>query len=384
MSDEPRKVPRVWLLLAVLLTLVLARGGDLLDIARGRTDEPVPPPKPPAQALDLAPLLASDFRVSLQAGQEVVKDWTRRDSEWGVRSPLYYLYQAHWLRLKIAQFLKVPGLEPATSLEGMRIAELGPGSSLAVGVLAAMAGASHYDGLEVESYGWVRDAVFYDTMLSLASSDPFFSRRAKTEVLTTPKPGTVDFVPERITFNPDCPAEKMGTGSCAIPAGSVHVVYSYMVLEHIADLEQAIHRMRDVMAPGGIAVHSATFFDHEPIERHLRQDGGPLMQYGHLMVPPEQFASQVKCGGQHCKYKLANQLRPVDAKRLFEKDGFEVVYYVTVPDTKYEYDRNQTRFPADWDTIDDADWAKIDERIKKDHTRKEVGEWFITIVARKK
>jgi hypothetical protein len=389
-SAPPTKVRRP-LILALVGVVAIAIGIGIYD--REFVGEkffgvapPPPPPTVPTPALAASACFPHNFRESLMLEWAVLKRWEYDDmAAVETRTPLYFIHNTNWLRRQLNNYLQVEGVDPSRSYKGMRFVELGPGPSLSVGVLAAMAGAEHYDGLEVADYGFVHDPLPYDVMLNIAISDPFFYQQPIDSVIVERSAKGIRFNPDRISFNPNCPAEHLGLADkgCPIAPESAHVVVSLSVLEHIADLPGAIERMKSVLVPGGIAVHNAVFMDHDTIMRP--PTGSPIKIYDHLKVSDEAWRRGVTCGGQHCKYKLANQLRPIDVKRLFEKAGFEVVYYTTKPDTQYEAARvkRAEALNGGWLPLSDEDWKEIDPHVKSGHTRAEVEEFLVWIVARK-
>jgi hypothetical protein len=62
--------------------------------------------------------------------------------------------------------------------------------------------------------------------------------------------------------------------TCAIAPGSIALLTSFAVLEHVGDIDAIMRRCFDLMAPGGIAYHFVDLADH----RSYRGDGvyGPL------------------------------------------------------------------------------------------------------------
>jgi hypothetical protein len=267
----------------------------------------------------------------------------------------------------------------------MRIVELGYGPSLSTGVMATMAGAEHYYGFEVAEYGPVYDPLPYEVLRRYSIADPYWYQPSPDAPFAEHSETKVRFNPDRITINANCPAEHLGLTEqgCAIAPESVHVVFSLSVLEHIPDLPAAIDRMKSVLVPGGIAVANAVFMDHYTITRP--PNGKPITIYDHLKIPEDDWLKGRTCGGQHCKHLLANQYRPIDVKRLFEKAGFEVAYYVTKADTQYESNRlkRAEEHNGGWLPMSDDDWRQISPHVKNGHTRAEVEEFLIWIVARK-
>ena len=362
--------------------LVVAAGVLVSD----RLENKVRPGRTPDAELPGDRYTCTSFTDSLRMEKAVLRRWDFDDmASVDTRTPLYFLYNMNWMRRKLTDFLRVPGVDPAHSYRGMRFVELGPGPSLSVGVLALMAGAEHYDGLEVAEYGFVHDALPYDVLAGLTVADPFFTQRPFESLVTERTGRSIRFDPARINFNPACPAENLGVADkgCAMAPESVHVVFSISVLEHVPDLPLAIERMKAVLLPGGIALHNAVFQDHDTITRP--PNGRPIKLYDHLKLSEAAWKAGAVCGGQHCIHKLANQLRPIDVKRLFENAGFEILYYSTTPDTPYETARlkRAEELNGGWLPLDEKDWSEIAPHVKKGHTREEVAEYLVWIVVRK-
>ena len=158
MPDEPTSdKKRLRVLISTLIAVLVVAAGVLVS---DRLENKVRPGRTPDAELPGDRYTCTSFTDSLRMEKAVLRRWDFDDmASVDTRTPLYFLYNMNWMRRKLTDFLRVPGVDPAHSYRGMRFVELGPGPSLSVGVLALMAGAEHYDGLEVAEYGFVHDAL---------------------------------------------------------------------------------------------------------------------------------------------------------------------------------------------------------------------------------
>lgn len=171
-------------------------------------------------------------------------------------------------------------------LDGMlpkTMAELGPGSSLGVGIAGLMAGIERYIGLDLQ----VHRNPEHDQQV-LAELLPLFQRRA--DVAERTESGQVFFpLPPDPSFwrglearlvrglTPDSMAAigraiRVGDGrlrfvapwteEAALPAGSIDWLMSHSVMEHVDSLASTYRSIARWLKPGGFATHLIDFQSH--------------------------------------------------------------------------------------------------------------------------
>lgn len=140
-----------------------------------------------------------------------------------------------------------------TNLEGRTVVELGPGDSLATAVIAPALG-----GRET----WLVDAgAFARTDLALYVR---LSRFLESKGLTPPPVGNAGSLLDMLA---QCGAhyETGGLESLSrIPTGSVDLIFSQAVLEHVrrAEFSRLVSEMRRILRPGGVVSHQIDLKDH--------------------------------------------------------------------------------------------------------------------------
>ncbi len=93
-----------------------------------------------------------------------------------------------------------------------------------------------------------------------------------------------------------------------IPDGSIDILVTNSVLEHIADLDDVLAELARVVRPGGLASHAIDGFDH----RHYGQPD---------TISPHEFLFDPSDAAMICG---CNRIRPLAFAERFEKAGFEV------------------------------------------------------------
>jgi methyltransferase family protein len=170
------------------------------------------------------------------------------------------------------------------------VAELGPGDSLGIGLCAVLTGARRYLGLDAVPYARPeRNLEVFDELVELLRSRtsipdeqeyPLIDPRLESydfpeEILTAERlraalsPERVDAAREALTTLGPSPAGDVEIGYAApwqerrvIQPGSVDLILSQAVLEHVADLSLAYGATRDWLKPGGAASHAIDFRSH--------------------------------------------------------------------------------------------------------------------------
>jgi hypothetical protein len=198
-----------------------------------------------------------------------------------------YCYSV-WLRHLV--MARAAGLsdEPRT------VAELGPGDSLGIGLCALLTGASTYVGLDLVNYASAaRNGAVLDELVDLfrrraaipdASEFPevkpyLSSYEFPSQILTEERLAS-GLSPSRVALvrgalehmNDAAPAASSGgvrivyrapwNDPAVIERGSVDMVYSQAVLEHVDDLEATYRALAAWIRPGGFASHQIGFVSH--------------------------------------------------------------------------------------------------------------------------
>jgi hypothetical protein len=162
-----------------------------------------------------------------------------------------------------------------------RVAELGPGDSIGIGLAALLCGADRYYGLDALPLANLRrNLVVFDELVDL------FRARAAIPGETEfpgikPKLRSYDY-PEALLKGPDRKRIERIRSSIEDPtnpesmvryvapwwnpgiieAGGVNMIFSQAVLEHVDDLKTAYSAMRAWLAPGGWLSHQIDFRSH--------------------------------------------------------------------------------------------------------------------------
>ena len=185
-----------------------------------------------------------------------------------------YCYQI-WLRhLILAGSVGLP-TDPRS------VAEVGPGDSLGTGITALLTGATTYVAVDLVEYANGESVAMVDAIGDLlAAGDPvscagylgedkvhpediigrerieaaFSHDRLSTVRAAASTPGTAqDGV--LLTYS-------AGSGKTLELSGTVDMVFSQAVLEHVDDLEQIYASIASALAPGGFASHAIDFKSH--------------------------------------------------------------------------------------------------------------------------
>ena len=201
-----------------------------------------------------------------------------------------------WLRHQVTLFEN--GLDPNPLI----VAELGPGDSLGIGLAALLSGAQRYIALDVVAHAAPdRNLAVFDELAAL-----FRDRAAIPDAeefpQVYPRLTRYDFpilildderlqralAPERIQkirkdlaslYNPDadtfvsyiCPWSDVD----AVQAGSVDLVFSQAVLEHVDDIQFTYGACYQWLKPGGVMSHQVDFKSHGITDEWNGQWGYP-------------------------------------------------------------------------------------------------------------
>jgi hypothetical protein len=178
-----------------------------------------------------------------------------------------------------------------------RVAEIGPGDSLGVGIAALLTGSTEYHALDVVRYSTSeRTLRVFDELVDLFQQrtqrphkgwpdfDPHldqrlfpghvFDERSLEESLSTDRVAAV----RAAVASPGTPADGIlvtyavpWTDGSVVRVGSVDVALSHSVLEHVADLPGTYLTLAQWLRPGGWMTHQIDFSSHgicEPWNGH--------------------------------------------------------------------------------------------------------------------
>jgi SAM-dependent methyltransferase len=334
--------------LAVVVCVGLAAGIEAYRVMSEPTATPAATPTP-AEA-------RKEYVRQMELQREILAKWRKHDVEGNVRSPFYFVWAANMFKPFAVKHLG--------SLKGLRVVEIGPGSSMIPAALYASAGARHVYCVDVFEHPAIRDALPYRTAFELAKLDADYFVRDANQIILREEGGKATLNPDYITF---LKRESADTG---LPDASVDYVFSLATIEHLYDPLKSIMEWKRILKPGGISAHIAGLADHRDLAE----------PYEYLKLDPAVWRAQFGPGRTPLDYWV-HQWRPVDWRRAFEQAGFEILEYATEIKSAYHDEQIRRLYPKQ--TMTDADWEQVAPSVRKDKTREEVGQIFITIVVQK-
>lgn len=190
------------------------------------------------------------------------------------------------------ELLRENGVAPA----GKTILELGPGENLGAQLLIAGTGASMIVADRYPCAWHDRHRPLYRLLAESWSGPTTAIRRALAR-------GGFDDILRVV----DQPAEAMP----AIADGTIDVVLSNAVLEHVEDMERAAAELKRVSAPGALHLHQVDFRDHADLSRPLE----------HLLIPADDFLRSQR---RH-RWERGCQMRPGEMRDIFAQAGFSIL-----------------------------------------------------------
>ncbi|OGS04758.1 MAG: hypothetical protein A3G41_02225 [Elusimicrobia bacterium RIFCSPLOWO2_12_FULL_59_9] len=143
--------------------------------------------------------------------------------------------------------------DPEAALRDKRVVELGPGDTLATGLLCLAHGARSY--VAVDRFAFRLDTEKNSAMYALLLDSLQGSPRRRLEALLRREGGRFRLAPERIQVLRE-PAESFQLSEPA------DLLMSQAVLEHVRDLASVFARMGAACRPGGSMVHVVDLSDH--------------------------------------------------------------------------------------------------------------------------
>jgi hypothetical protein len=234
-----------------------------------------------------------------------------------------------WLRHLCAASKYVRQDFPAT------IAELGPGDSLGVGIAALLSGAQRYYAFDYMSYANNRrNLEIFDELVELFRQRAVIPDEAEFP-LVVPRLDSYEFPrdvltekrlraslePRRVSriraalagddkVDPFIAYRVPWTNHDGMPVGSVDMILSQAVLEHVDQLEQAYAAMRAWIAPNGVMTHTIDYKSHGLADQWS----------GHWRY--SDFQWKLLCGRK--PYVINRQPHSVHLNML-QRNGFEVI-----------------------------------------------------------
>ena len=162
-----------------------------------------------------------------------------------------------------------------------RVAELGPGDSIGIGLASLLCGADRYYGLDALPLANLRrNLEVFDELVELFRARPpipddseFPNVRPKLESYDFPEALVIRANDQRIEHIRRSIESPAAAGSmiqyvapwwnpAVIERGSANMIFSQAVLEHVDDLATAYSAMRAWLAPGGWLSHQVDFRSH--------------------------------------------------------------------------------------------------------------------------
>ena len=222
--------------------------------------------------------------------QDASPDAVSRDVDYAVQVALNY---ANWIGSALHD--TSAGLSVAS---GLRILELGPGPSLGTAILLAAAGA-RVTVADRFAAQWDED---YHPKVMRGLIERARTLPGVEVTLIEDLVRANDFAPHVVTFR-EYAAEELQH----LPKGSVDVVLSNAVLEHLVDVPQAFAGLAHITARGGVGLHQVDFRDHRDFSRPLE----------YLTMSDADFRAMFAERNGEC----GNRWRPKQMARAFEAAG---------------------------------------------------------------
>ena len=133
---------------------------------------------------------------------------------------------------------------------GCRMAELGPGDTVGLGLAALLSGVSHYTGLDVVPFSRNFQPVpFFDELCGLAKNSTTFQSVSESEIgclRSALEPGLNEneLIRYEVPWNVN-----------SVSGNSLDLVLSIVMLQHIDGLDDVFETMYEWLRPGGFACH---------------------------------------------------------------------------------------------------------------------------------
>lgn len=159
----------------------------------------------------------------------------------------------HYVQQVFADFNRYAQLDPA-KVSGRHVAEIGPGDTLALGLLYLSWGASEYTGID---RFYPTRHLEHERRIYLALREALSAEQRQRFDDAVDLSQGVQFNSARIRCNYGVAAEECDR---SLAHGSIDLLISRAVIQSI-DLDRALPAMHRVLAPGGIMAHKIDFRD---------------------------------------------------------------------------------------------------------------------------
>ena len=242
------------------------------------------------------------------------------------------------------------------------VAELGPGDTLGTGITTRLAGASQYSGVDVlpfakndqtkrllpelvdlfrrqetllphhwPNYSHLLDQNGFPSLipcetLGVTTSEKFVAKLARDVETVLAGGDTPDF---HYVISPSSKA--------ALPNGSVDMIFSHSVLEHVTDLDSVLRDLRDWLKPGGVMSHQYDLTSHNVVSEWD----------GHRRFTNRQWEMVV---GK--RPFMINRLPHSEIVRIIENAGFRILRNTVAKRDPTVYRSNLN---IDWKDVADED-----------------------------
>jgi hypothetical protein len=182
---------------------------------------------------------------------------------------------------------------------GGRLLEIGPGDSVATGVLGRAFGFDAVTLIDAGRFADLAPGALRRLFAALGAAAPALADGAgESEALAALQVRGIDYLTDGVR------------SLAALPGGSVRYAFSNTVLQHVhrSDLPALVAELGRVHEPGGFASHSAVLTDHF---------SGGFMNH----ALPAWFMESALVKRAHL---YTNRVPPLEYVRLFESAGFEI------------------------------------------------------------
>lgn len=278
----------------------------------------------------------------------------REDFVFGELMNLHAKADSAWYIMQAARSFCAMATEHGMAPHGKRVLELGGGSQmLTMGLFWLLYGAKSYEGMD---------------KFCTPDGDPTIIERTRRVMGLVHPPGAdVDvhaiakFENGRlVTDESILKVSQQSFEDVGVPAGSVDILYSLAVMEHVDDVRGKVKRMFDALTPGGLAMHTIDLREHFTPER---QGFNKDVSLEFLKYSKAEWEAKYPPGTEY----FINRLRSSEHRAIFEGEGFEILDWKVT-----------TSLP-----LDEQVYERIHPEFHK-FTPQDLSELGVTVIARKR